>query len=104
VWNRPTQEELATLPRLYATEGVPAKDKPIYLHFFLSACDWYAAEFDGEDTFFGFAILNSDHQNSEWGYFSLQELAAIKVSGWLEVDRDLGWQVRPAGLVPEIKV
>jgi hypothetical protein len=74
------------------------------MHFFLSGCDWYAVEFDGEDVFFGFVIINNDHQNSEWGYFSLQELAALKVDGWLEVDRVLyGRNDRP-GQVPGIKV
>lgn len=104
MWNRPSQDELDQLPRLYATEDVPAKDKQILMHFFLGGCDWYAAEFDGEDIFFGFVILNSDYQNSEWGYFSLRELAAVKLDGWLEVDRDLHWQKRPASQVPGIKV
>lgn len=104
MWNEPSKEVLDQVPRLYATEDVPAKDKLIHLHFFLGGCDWYAAEFDGEDIFFGFAILNNDHDNSEWGYFSFMELKALKVSGWLEVDFDLYWQVKPAGQVPRIKV
>lgn len=104
MWNEPSKDDLAQLPRLYATEDVATKDKLIHMHFFLGGCDWFAAEFDGEDLFFGFAILNGDHQNSEWGYFSLAELKAIKAGGWLEVDRDLYWQVKPAGQVPAIKV
>ena len=104
MWNEPTQTELSQIPRLYASENVPTKDKQIFMHFFVGTCDWYAAEFDGEDTFFGFAILNGDHQNSEWGYFSLLEMKALKIGGWLEVDRDLHWQATPAGQVPGIKV
>lgn len=104
MWNEPSPTELAQMPRMYATENVPAKDKPIFMHFFLGGCDWYVAEYDGEDTFFGFAILNHDHGNSEWGYVSFTELKELKVGGWLEVDRDLYWQVRPAGQVPGIKV
>lgn len=104
MWNEPSKERLTQLPHLYSTEEVATRDKLIHLHFFLGGCDWFAAEFDGDDLFFGFAILNGDHQNSEWGYFSLSELRAIKLGGWLEVDCDLHWQVRPAGQVPAIKV
>ena len=46
---------------------------------------------------FGYAILN-DYHNAEWGYISLSELNAINIDG-LEVDRDLYWEVRLAGLV-----
>jgi hypothetical protein len=68
MWNEPTKERLATIPRLYETENIPIKDKPIYLHFFIGGCDWYIAEFDGDDIFFGFAILNNDYEMAEWGY------------------------------------
>ena len=37
---------LNKIPRLYATEDVPAKDKVIHIHFFLGNSDWYIAEFD----------------------------------------------------------
>lgn len=92
MWNKPTAEQLAELPTLYATDNVDCKDKTICLHFFIGGCDWYVAEFDGKDTFFGFVNLN-DPQNAEWGYFTLGELDAIKLNG-LEVDNDLHWQVK----------
>ena len=76
MWNKPGKEQLAKIPRLYETEKINGKDKIIYLHFFIGGCDWYIAEFDGEDLFFGFAILN-DPQNAEWGYISFQELDEI---------------------------
>ena len=47
MWNQPTEVELAKIPRLYATENVPAKDKIIHMHFFLASSDWYIAEFYG---------------------------------------------------------
>ena len=70
MWNIPSKEQLAKIPKLYQTEGVLLKDKPIHLHFFLGGCDWYIAEFDGDDTFFGYAIINNDLENAEWGYIS----------------------------------
>lgn len=96
MWNAPTKRQLATLPRLYETEEVPLKDKIIHLHFFIGGCDWFIAEFDGDDLFFGFTILNQDYQNAEWGYISLSELKSIKVQGWLQIDNDLHFKVRPA--------
>ena len=75
----------------------------IHMHFFIGGCDWYAAEFDGEDTFFGYAILNNDYQNAEWGYFSLRELKSIQV-GWVQIDRDLHWEVRKASEIDRITV
>jgi len=89
MWNKPSPEDLSKLPRFYESESTPLKEKVIYMHFFLGGCDWYATEYDPEDElFFGFAILNGDLEMAEWGYFSLEELAHIKV-GFLEVDRDL---------------
>ena len=90
MWNKPGKEQLAKIPGLYDTEKIDANDKIIYLHFFIGGCDWYIAEFDGEDLFFGFAILN-DPQNAEWGYISFKELDEINLDG-LEVDNDLYWE------------
>ena len=90
MWNKPNQQDLSGLPVLYETDEIDCADKIIRLHFFIGGCDWYIVEFDGKDTFFGFANLN-DPQNAEWGYISLNELAAIDLHG-LEVDRDLHWQ------------
>ncbi len=102
MWNEPTKEDLAKLPRLYETESVPLRDKQIHLHFFLAGCDWYVAEYDGEDLFWGYAILNGDHDNAEWGYMSFEELKALKMRPGLEVDLDLYWKVRPASQVDNI--
>ena len=103
MWNEPDQAQLDKIPRLYETEVIPPKDKLIHLHFFISGCDWYIAEYDGEDTFFGFAILNQDYEMAEWGYISFEELKPIKVQGFYEVDCDLFWNVVAAGEVGKIK-
>lgn len=101
MWNAPTARELSRIPGLYQTEHVPMEDKVIYLHFFIGGCDWYAAEFDGEDVFFGYVVLNGDMVNAEWGYFSLSELRSITIHG-LEIDRDLYWQPMKFAEIPGI--
>lgn len=104
MWNAPTKTQLQQLPKLYTNDqnGVSLQDTVIHMHFFLAGCDWYIAEFDGEDLFWGFAVLNNDLQNAEWGYISLSELKSIEVHG-LHIDRDLHWKVRPACQVDNIK-
>lgn len=103
MWNKPSKEELSKIPVFYSTEEVPLKEKMIYMHFFIGGCDWYAAEYSLEEQcFFGFAILNNDLQNAEWGYFSLEELASLKVK-FLEVDRDLYWKPKKAIEIEKIR-
>ncbi len=108
MWNEPSARELAKLPKLYANEdaGVSLPEVIIHMHFFIGGCDWYIAEYDGENLFFGYANLGDD-LNAEWGYISLEELREIKVSVPLlkdekhigsipaEVDRDLHWRPKP---------
>ena len=95
--NAPTAARLAKLPRLYQTENTAISDKLIHLHFFIGSCDWFIAEYDGDYTFFGFAVLGGDWQNAEWGYISVNELKDIRVHGVLHVDCELEkyWKVRP---------
>ena len=52
MWNKPSKEQLAAIPRLYETEKIGSKNKIVHLHFFIGGCDWYVAEFDGEELFF----------------------------------------------------
>lgn len=101
MWNEPTASQLARIPKLYGTEKTKPEDKLIYLHFFIGGCDWYIAEYDGENLLFGFAILNQDYQMAEWGDISFAELKSIKI-GWLEIDNDLHWHPVPAGEVEKI--
>ena len=103
MWNVPTQEELDRIPRLYQTEDIPLKDKLIHLHFFIGSCDWFIAEYDGEDLFWGYALLNGDHDMAEWGYISFTEMKEVKIRGWLEIDRDINWQIRKASEIDLIR-
>jgi hypothetical protein len=69
-------------------------EKKIHLHFFMGSSDWYAFEFDGQDHFFGFVILNGDKEMAEMGYFSLSELKGLK-KGFMEVDCELAKYWKP---------
>jgi len=88
MWNVPTKERLAKIPKLYETEEVSLKDKVIHLHFFIAGSDWYIAEYDGHDLFWGYAILNNDFQMAEWGYISFKEMREISING-IEIDCEL---------------
>ena len=96
MWNKPTVKQLSKVPKLYANENKTAKDIIIVMHFFIGGSDWYIAEFDGEDIFYGYAILNNDLECAEWGYVSFSELCGINVRG-IEVDRDLHWKEKKFG-------
>lgn len=106
MWNIPLKERLAKIPGLYKTEQIPLKDKLIHLHFFIGGCDWYIAEYDGKDLFWGFAILNNDFEMAEWGYISFRELKELKIKGWLEVDCEIeeAWPVRKASEIENIRI
>lgn len=101
MWNVPSDEELASLPRLYEQDG-KGKGTLIHLHFFMGNSDWFISEFDGKDTFFGFVCLNGWTDLAEWGYISFMELKELNFRG-LEVDRDTYWETKKAYDVPLIK-
>jgi len=104
MWNEPSTERLSKIPRLYETENIRTQDKLIHLHFFIGGCDWFVAEYDGEDLFWGFAILNQDYEMAEWGYASFSELKSIKVNG-VEIDCETEgiWRVRRAAEIDKIR-
>ena len=81
-----------TLPPLYATEGQGMK-AIAKVKFFTpdSSWTWYAAEFDGEETFFGLVI---GHER-ELGYFSLAELESARGPLGLPIERDLYFHPTP---------
>lgn len=103
MWNKPTEIQLRKLPEFYSTEDISLKEKMILAHFFIGGSDWYVAEYSPEERiFFGFAILNSDYEMAEWGYFSFKELCELKMS-FLEVDRDLHFRPTKAKDIENIR-
>ena len=79
-----TKDILKKLPKLGARDG----ESIATVKFFhpLAVATWFASEFDGEDTFFGWAVLLPGC--GEYGYFSLSELQSVKING-LGVERDM---------------
>ena len=106
MWNEPSMDLLKKklqIPKIYETDFIRSEDKYIYLHFFIgTGCDWYVAEFDYEDTFFGYANLNDD-LNAEWGYILFSELKSIKLKNGFEIEYDLNWEVKRAKEIEKIK-
>lgn len=98
MWNEPDKERLNRIPKLYETEHIPIKDKLVHLHFFIGSCDWFIMEYDGQDLFWGFAILNGDLEMAEFGYISFNDLKSIRLKSGVEIDCEieLFWRIRPA--------
>ena len=78
------------IPNLYETEN--QKDKICYVKLFLADSNWtwYIIEIDKQDnnTCFGFV----DGFEKELGYFSLKELANIRDSLGVKVERDISFK------------
>lgn len=103
--NTPTMEQLNKLPRLGETENIPLEDKIVHLHFHIDQCHWWAMEWDGVDTFFGYVLLNGWLLDAEFGYFTLSELQKVKIDDWLEAENDRTWiprAVKDVGQIREI--
>jgi hypothetical protein len=100
---QPSQEHLASIPRLYETEHIPTEDKIIQAHFYFGQSHWFIVEYDQVDTLFGFCILNGDLEMAEWGYVSFDELKRFKIQGVFEVVFDTAWTPMSARDVPLIK-
>lgn len=83
-----TKELRKQLPPLYATEH--EEDPLIICKFFspFSNWEWYALEFDGEDTFFGWVRGFVD----EAGYFSLSELETGVPPEGIGIERDMSFE------------
>jgi hypothetical protein len=67
---------ILSIPKPYETED-QGDAAPVRLHYFKGGSDWYIIErdIDGEQIqCFGFACLNGDKQNAEFGYINIAEL------------------------------
>lgn len=83
-----TKELRKSLPPIGSTEGL-GDAATVRVKYFspFAPIRWYATEFDGEDTFYGY-VVNGDVQ--EWGYWTLSEMQAARVFGNVPaVERDM---------------
>lgn len=75
------EKTIANMPKTYETDG-QGDAAPVTLHYFKGGSDWYIIERDlgGEQLqAFGFASLNGDKQNAEFGYVCIEELIKLNV-------------------------
>lgn len=93
-----TKELKEKLPPLGATSE--EEDPMVLCKFFTpdSSWTWFAIEFDGQDTFFGFV----DGHFQELGYFSLSELKELRGPFGLPVERDLYFDPKPLSEVKKL--
>lgn len=83
-----TKELEAKLPRLYATEDVPAHKRQVLVKFFTpdSNWTWYVLEYDPQERIaFGYV----DGHEAELGYFSLDEMESVRGPLGLPIEHDL---------------
>lgn len=84
-----TQAILKALPKRYATEGIPLKDKKVICKFFTPDANWSWFVFEGEkedDDFVFFGMVHGFER--EVGYFTLDELKSIRGPLGLPIERD----------------
>ena len=82
-----TKANCKALPALYTQES-KGDDAIAHVKFFTpdAQATWYATEFDGDDTFFGYCDLG--YGSPELGCFSLSELLKVRGKLGLPIERD----------------
>jgi hypothetical protein len=91
-----TKELRSKLPPLGSTDGEGMDAVAVVKFFGSGRWTWYATEFDGEDTFFGYVVSGLGPDFDELGYFSLAELSSVKFPPFgLPLERDLHFTPKP---------
>jgi len=103
-----TKEIRDKIPALYEQDG-KGSEAIVYARFFhaYGSGTWFATEFDGEDTFFGWAEIHPGC--CELGYFSLSELESLeahingkRIPGLQAIERDIHFTPTPLSQIKEI--
>lgn len=103
-----TQEIRDKLPPLYSQDTL-GMQAIVYARFFhaYGAGIWYATEFDGKDTFFGYV---AGLQEDEFGYFSLKELESLEariggkvIPGLQAIEREIDFTPKRLCDIAEIR-
>ena len=93
--------DAARLPAFYATEDAKPADKVAQVKFFTPWTNWtwYGIEFDPTDrVFFGLVI----GQETEFGYFALEELESVRGPFGLRIERDIHFVPTRLGAIPGV--
>ncbi|QNN21761.1 DUF2958 domain-containing protein [Planctomycetales bacterium ZRK34] len=80
------------LPPLYATEHVKLGDKIVHVKLFTPWTNWtwFVIEYNPE-TRICWGLVEG--HETEWGYFSLDEIEAVEGRGGLRIERDIHFSV-----------
>ena len=84
-----TKEITDKLPKLYATENIPTDEKKVIFKMFTPTSNWSWFVVEGEQQdgdFMMFGLVQGFE--TEWGYFSLNELKSAKGPMGLGIERD----------------
>jgi DUF2958 family protein len=86
------------VPALYATEHLPLSEKTVHAKWFtpFSSWSWFIVEYDASQRL-AFGLVTGIE--GEWGYFSLDEIEAIRGPGGLTVERDLNFEPATVAVV-----
>lgn len=88
-----TKAIAAKMPAIGSTDG-EGMDAKVGVKFFTpyGRFTFYATEFDGNDTLYGYCVSPLGPDCDEWGYASLSELAETTVFGGVPaIERDRGY-------------
>lgn len=92
-----TKEIQTKLPPLYSQESL-GENAVAYVKFFhpTSRYTYFATEFDGEDTFFGYCVSPLGEDCDEFGYASLEEISTVRTGpSGLKIERDMHFKPKP---------
>lgn len=86
------------IPVLGSGLEIDNRDRIVWLHYFLGACDWWIVEYERHSGIaYGYVNLGDPH-NAEWGDIDLPEIEEVSVGPLRAVvERDLHWTPRRAG-------
>jgi hypothetical protein len=86
------------VPALYATEQLPLAQKVVQVKLFVpwSNWTWFICEYDPTERL-AWGLVSGFEE--EWGYFSLDEIEALRGPGGLTVERDLNFEPANAAVV-----
>jgi len=108
-------KQMDEIPKLYTTEkeynkykkDLPKHEQPkkfsefaiAKAHFFIGGTNWYVLEWDGNDSIWGYTILNGDIQNAEYGYTSLSEIQSVRIKKMFGVELDFYFSPKPMNIL-----